>query len=119
MGIVKSLLNTGIDVNQTYGNKLTALMWAAGYSNDVPPNDAVAMIQLLLRKGALIDLKDNRGWTAMMTAANMGHWEVIEILIKAGADIHTKSNDGKTAAKLASASGHQKAVAILRASGAN
>jgi ankyrin repeat protein len=55
----------------------------------------------------------------MMTAANMGHWEVIEILIKAGADIHTKSNDGKTAAKLASASGHQKAVAILRASGAD
>ena len=39
--VVTRLLGTGIDVNAVYGNKLTLLMWAAGYANDVPVDDGV------------------------------------------------------------------------------
>lgn len=113
--IVSSLLNTGIDVNQRYGNELTVLMWAAGYSNDVPPGDAAKMIQLLLDQDAALDLQDNRGWSAMMTAASMGHSGVVEILIKAGADVHLTSTDGRTAATLARTADHQDTIAILDA----
>jgi len=78
--IVTTLLDSGIDANKTYGNNLTALMWAAGHSNDVPPMDAVKTIKLLIRRGARLDLKDNRGKTAQMIAADMGHHDVLKVL---------------------------------------
>jgi len=117
--IVDSLLETGIDINQRYGNDLTVLMWAAGYSNDVPPIDAADMVHLLLDREAELDLQDNRGWSAMMVAAKMGHTGVVDILIKAGASIHVKSGDGQTAAKLARADGHLDTLALFNAVGAN
>ena len=119
INIVESLLDTGININQRYGNDLTVLMWAAGYSNDVPPIDAAKMVQLLLDHKAELDLRDNRGWSAMMIAANMGHSGVVDILIKAGASIHVKSSEGQTAAKLARAEGHLDTLGMLNAAGAN
>ena len=82
--IVRALLDAGIDVNKTYGNDLTALMWAAGHSNDVPPVDAMKTVGLLIERGARLDLKDNRGKTARMIAADMGHEAVLKVLAKAG-----------------------------------
>jgi ankyrin repeat protein len=119
VGIVRKLLDTGININQRYGNDLTVLMWSAGYSNDVPPRDAVKMVQLLLDHDAALDLQDNRGWSAIMTAANMGHTAVVEILIKAGADMHITSKDNKTAAKLARTGGYLETLSVLNAVGAN
>lgn len=118
-GIVTVLLDTGIDVNKRYGNDLTALMWAAGYSNDVPPGDAADMIRLLLAHDAALDLQDNRGWSALMTAANMGHLGVVEVLLKAGADVHLVASDGQTASKLARAAGHLETLTTLNAVIAN
>ena len=94
-------------------------MWAAGYSNDVPPIDAASMVHLLLDHEAELDLQDNRGWSAMMIAANMGHSGVVDFLIKSGANIHIKSGKGQTAAKLARAEGHLDTLALLNAAGAN
>jgi ankyrin repeat protein len=119
VSIVRKLLDTGININQRYGNDLTVLMWSAGYSNDVPPKDAVKMVQLLLDHSAAIDLQDNRGWSAMMTAANMGHTAVVEMLIKTGADVHITSKDNKTAAILARAGGYLETLSVLNAVGAN
>ena len=119
VSIVKPLLDTGINIDQRYGNDLTVLMWAAGYSNDVPPIDAANMVQLLLDHKAELDLRDNRGWSAMMIAANMGPSGVVDILIRAGASIHVESGDGQTAAKLARAEGHLDTLAMLNAAGAN
>jgi hypothetical protein len=55
--VVGQLLDAGLDVNRTYKNDLTALMWAAGY-------DRAETAQLLLARGANRSLKDNRGMTA-------------------------------------------------------
>jgi ankyrin repeat protein len=81
--IVGALLDTGVDVNKAYGNDLTALMWAAGYSNEVPPGDALKTVSLLIERGARLDLKDNRGKTARMIAADMGHEAVLKVLANA------------------------------------
>ena len=76
-------LDKGIDVNKAYGNDLTILMWAAGHSNDVPPEDAVKTVELLLTRGAKPELKDNRSKTARIIAADMGHEAVFKVLAAA------------------------------------
>ncbi len=49
--IVSRLIAAGSEVNARYGNDLTALMWAAGYSNDVPDCGWRSDGQLLLDQG--------------------------------------------------------------------
>ena len=78
-------LDAGVDVNQRAGNGLTALMWAAGHSNDVPEKDALATLDLLLARGADLSLTDNRGRTALMTAEAQGHRKIVARLEEAGA----------------------------------
>jgi ankyrin repeat protein len=99
--LVKLLLEAGVDVNRRYGNDLTALMWAAGYANDVPLADGLETVELLLGRGARQDLADNRGRTALMIAAERGHAEVVARLIAAGADRSARDKDGRTALDLA------------------
>ena len=79
--IVKRLLDAGVDVNQRYGNALTLLIWAAGHANDVPEKDGVATVELILARGAQLDAADDRGRTALMTAAEQGHGAVVRRLV--------------------------------------
>lgn len=99
--VTRLLLDGGVDVNARYGNGLTALMWAAGYSEDAGYLDALKTIDLLVARGAYLDDKDNRGRTALMIAAELGHDEVLEALLRLGADPRLTDNDGKTAVELA------------------
>ena len=99
--LIDHLLAAGVDVNARYGNDLTALMWAAGYSNDVPEAEGLATVVLLLDKGARIDDSDDRGRTALMIASEAGHTGVVDLLLKRGADPKLKDKSGKNAADLA------------------
>mgnify|MGYP002526287950 FL=1 len=111
--IVGKLLDRGIDVNRQYGNNLTALMWAAGYSNDVPPQDGLATVHLLMERGADVTPRDNRGWTALTTAAYRNHPAVIEQLLAAGADPAPTDKEGRTPLAIAKAKGSMDAAALL------
>ena len=96
------LLDHGVDVNARYGNDLTALMWAAGYSSEAGIKDVVEVMTLLLDRGAQIDDQDNRGRTALMIAAELGHAAAVDLLLARGADKTLKDKQGKTAADLTS-----------------
>ena len=100
-GIAERLIKAGVDVNARYGNGLTALMWAAGHANDVPDGDGVRTTRLLLARGARLDDADDRGRTALMTAAELGHADIGRLLLQAGARADLKDKDGNTAAALA------------------
>jgi ankyrin repeat protein len=100
--VVRVLLDGGIDVNAPYGNGLTAFMWAAGYSADAGYIDAIEVIELLLSRGARIDDRDDRGRTALMMAAELGHDEVVDALLGHGADVSLVDNEGNSASELAS-----------------
>ncbi len=109
-GIAAKLLEVGVDVNVRYGNDLTALMWAAGHSNDVPVGEGMDTVNLLLDRRARTGLADNRGRTALMIAAERGHAEIVARLIEAGADPQTRDKDGKDARDLASSEAVQRAL---------
>ena len=84
------------------GNGLTALMWAAGHSNEVPVGEGVETVALLLSRGAGVDLADDRGRTALMIAAERGHAEIVARLLAAGADFSALDKEGLSALDLAS-----------------
>ena len=99
--VVKLLLDHSIDVNARLASNLTALMWAAGHSDEAGAADVKETIELLILRGARVDNVDDRGRTALMTAAVLGRTTAVEALIKAGADVSLKDKSGKSAADLA------------------
>jgi ankyrin repeat protein len=75
-------------------------MWAAGHDEGVGARAAGAVIALLLDRGAPIDAADNRGRTALMTAAELGDAAVVELLLARGADRTLRDRQGKAALDL-------------------
>jgi uncharacterized protein len=70
--IVALLIDAGVDVNRRYGHGLTALMWAAGPDASAGNEDVDATLKALIDRGALLDLKDDRGKTAADIARGLG-----------------------------------------------
>ena len=103
--IVGRLLDAGVDPARRYGHDLTALMWAAGYTDDTPAAEGVATTRLLLERGAPLDARDDRGMTALMIAAERGHPRVVDLLLEAGADPTLRDRRGRTAADLVTDAG--------------
>jgi ankyrin repeat protein len=99
--IVRRLLDTGVDAKFRYGNELTALMWAAGHEDGVGASAAAGVVELLLGRGAPLDAVDDRGRTALMMAAELGHAEMVKMLMGRGADPSARDKSGKTALELA------------------
>jgi ankyrin repeat protein len=81
---------------------LTALMWAAGYSDEAGVDDVAKVIALLIERGAHIDEQDNRGRTALMIAAELNHVAAVDLLLGSGADKSLRDKQGKTAGDLTS-----------------
>lgn len=100
-GIVDQLIGAGVSADVADAHELTPLMWAAGHTNDVPADEAIATIELLLAHGADIDQLDDRGRSALMIAAERGHAEVVQHLLAMDADPLAKDRDGKRAIDLA------------------
>lgn len=60
-----------------------------------------------------IDVKSDRGWTALMFAARNGHTTIISSLIDKGCDINCLNASGQTALDIAKFWNYKEAVAIL------
>jgi ankyrin repeat protein len=99
--IVRRLLDAGVDPRRTYGNDLTALMWATGHEDGVGAHAAIEVSKLLLDARAPIDAIDNRGRSALMIAAERGDAAVVEFLLSRGADRSIADKSGKRAFELA------------------
>ena len=69
-------------VNATDGaNGITALMLSARHGQE-------RVVELLLHRGAQIDLQDSSGNTALMLAATSGHERAVKLLLRRGAEIN-------------------------------
>ena len=71
-----------------------------GYSlrrNAASSNLSPAVLEVLLKAGADVNAKENKGWTPLhAAAAENPSPAVLEVLLKAGADPRAIDKDGKT-----------------------
>ncbi|MFP3024501.1 MAG: ankyrin repeat domain-containing protein, partial [Wolbachia sp.] len=67
----------------------------------------------LLKKGADINAKDDKGWTPLHEAASKGSLELARLFVKERADVNAKNNKGWTPLHEAVQSGHSNIVEFL------
>ena len=72
----------------------------------MPAADGRDAAELLIARGADLGAQDNRGRSALMIAAELGHGGVVEQLLEAGADPGQTDAEGRRAADLARAAGY-------------
>jgi ankyrin repeat protein len=111
---VRSLLQGGADVNETQGDGMTALHWAAR-------NDNTELADILIYAGANLDAGTRIGnYTPLHVAAREGNAGVAEILLESGSDASSIStNSGATPLHLAARSGNKDIVSGLIKHGAD
>ena len=93
--VMSCLIENGADINAcTSYNCCNPLMMAC-------ENNQLNAVTFLIERGALVNLQDKEGQTALHHAiqANSGFhepYEVLDCLIQNGADVNTQSNEGRT-----------------------
>ena len=81
--------------------------------------DQARVVELLIQRGAEINLQNSVGDTALTCAANNGHERVVELLIRRGADVNLRDSIGCTALTISSQHGHERVVELLLRHGAD
>jgi ankyrin repeat protein len=108
MDIVQLLLNHGADVNHR-----------AHSQGETPLNSSIVngghkkIVELLLKRGAKVDVANIYGLTPLMHAARNGHEEIIKMLVEYGADLTPKDNMGITALRWAELKMHKNIYRYL------
>jgi excisionase family DNA binding protein len=109
---LKSLIDTGADVNARSSDEWTPLMLATikGHTK---------MVEALLANGADSNARNRKGWTALMFAVSMNDADTMRILLGAGANINARDKEGKTALMQAANENNRDSVRVLLGEGAD
>ena len=70
--------------------------------------------ELLIKRGADVNLADVDGVTPLMEAAGTGATEIVRMLLEHGADANLKDADGRTAADIAKKKRKTQALSLLK-----
>ena len=122
---ISLLLEADANINDVDVDGVSALMWACGseapehasYKHGlmVTPNKGhYEVVKKLLQYGAIIDLKDKDGITAIMYASFHGHSRAVEALLNNGADASLRNRAGKTALQLTMNAGFTDTAEIIK-----
>jgi len=111
--VVRELLAGGADVNAGNDSNMSALALAA-FQRRVD-----TCMALLEADNLDLDMANDKGWTALMQAANQGLVRVTRELIRRGAALDAANQFGYTALALAASSRRSECVDCLVAAGAD
>jgi len=109
---VRTLLDSGVDVNLRDDLGRTALIATAGEPHE-------ALLNELLARGANVNAQDNQRNTALMFAAGRGELANVRSLLRARADIGARNDDDETALISAIKFGQVDVVELLLDQGAD
>ncbi len=105
--VVEAMLASGMaTVDMVNAHKMTALMRAHDEN----------MVDALVRTGANVNLRDEKGFTAVIWASVFRRASIVKKLIAAGADVNARTNEGKSAIDLAESDEIER---LLKEAGAN
>ncbi|KAI9860642.1 MAG: hypothetical protein M1813_006067 [Trichoglossum hirsutum] len=118
-GMARLLLGLGADVNASTVAGATVLYWAAsnGHRAVAAYGGSVAIVQLLLEAGALVDARGD-GRPPMYYAAFNGHDAVVRLLLDGGADPNAADGRGESVLMQAAQEGSQTITRTLLEAGA-
>jgi ankyrin repeat protein len=108
---IRTLLQSGVDINTPQVDGTTALHWAAY-------NDDAETVALLLKAKANVNAVNRYGVPALAPACTNGNAAIVKLLLDAGANPNTTNNGGETVLMLAARSGNADVVKALLAHGA-
>ncbi|MBU1705992.1 sigma-70 family RNA polymerase sigma factor [Patescibacteria group bacterium] len=73
----------------------------------------IKAVSPLIRKLPSLDVKDSKGLTPLMVAAQHGHYEICELILTSGANPEVEDDRGLTAIKIAESRGFTRIVQLL------
>jgi len=91
-------------------NRITPLHWAAWRGRK-------EIAELLIAKGADVNVKNKDGGTPLHNAAWKGHVEIAKLLIVKNADVNAKDVEGQTPLDWAEEEKHKEIADLLRKHG--
>ena len=116
---VKSLLLLGANVNSTDGLGYSALIDAQACKRH-DDSTRVQLVELLIAKGATVNLRSSDGSTALMFAARNGDTLAVNALLRNGAEVNIADKEGETPLmKAAANSCNEETVRALLSAGAD
>ena len=111
---VQTLIQQGADVNESYGDGMTALHWAAERGD-------LMVAEVLIAAGASVEAGTRIGhYTPLHMAAKAARPEVVAALVEAGATVNAATtNSGATPLHLAAIAGSADVIRLLVQYGAD
>lgn len=106
------LLDHQASVNLADGSGWSPLIYAAYFG------DSAELLTELLKHGADINARNDRGITALFLASAVGHEEQVKFLLGHGADRSIESTAGYTPLRIAKLRGQGRIVALLESAAA-
>jgi ankyrin repeat protein len=101
-----------VDVNAAYGDGSTALHWAAHW-------DDVDTVDLLIQKGARVDIGNDLGVTPLSLACTNRSAQIVTRLLAAGANPNHATSTGETPVMTCARTGNVEAMESLLTHGAD
>ena len=116
---VRRLLDGGADINAQDSEGGTPLYWAAAGPYPNRRQNLVQIAELLISRGAAIDMPNNDGTTPLLLATDFRFREMVELLIRRGANVNLGNNEGTTPLHDAAGASDTDIMSLLLAGGAN
>lgn len=114
--IVKSVLDRGVSANERVNGSY--IRWGSFVMYTFPLHVAaiagnIAVLSILLKYGARLDMLDTDGNTALMLACAGNHINVVKALVEAGADLNLTDSNQRSALVISAALNNTDVISLI------